>query len=457
MKLYNYLIYILHKMDRAVIWGGMTRIFLFIATPLIILSIASHFTPKLQGYYYTFSSLLALQVFAELGLGQVVLMFTSHEWSKLRFDDSGFVVGDPDALSRLASLGRLVIKWFALAGPIVSTVLVLVGYSFFSQKADSEITWLLPWTVLCILTGLNFLLLPIWSLLNGCHQVAHVSYYKLWDSIFFNVVLLLSIVNGMALWSPVLATTTRLIWGGIFLSTRYSNFLKMFFLPNLISTGSTISWRDEIWPLQWRSAVCWINGYFAVFIFTPVMFHYHGPILAGQTGMTLLLNEAVLSIPAIWVTAKAPRFGSLIALKDYHELDKLFWRITKIIAVVSLASAVTIWVFVYLLNSLDTQFALRFLSPIPTGIFFLGQVLNVLTMPMSLYIRAHKMEPFMALSTLHGGLSVVLVLILGKYFAATGMAVGYLFINIIILPSTVVIWYRFRKIWHTDSEIGGVC
>lgn len=456
MILYNYLRQNLRGVDPAVFWGGMTRISLFVATPLIILSIASYFTPELQGYYYTFSSLLALQVFGELGLGQVVLLFTSHEWSKLRFDDSGFVAGDPDALTRLVSLGRLVLKWFAVAAPLVSIVLGLVGFFFFSEKAGSEIKWLAPWLVLCVLTGINFCLMPVWSLLNGCHQVAQVSYYKLWDSIFFNIVLLLSIVNGMALWSPVLALTTRLIWGGIFLSRRYPNFIKTFFSPLIASEGSSISWGHEIWPLQWRSAVCWISGYFAVFIFTPVMFYFHGPVLAGQTGMTLLLVEVISSISAIWITAKAPRFGSLIAKKDYEELDKLFWRITKIIAVVSAASALTLWVFVYLLYSLNTPFALRFLSPLPAGIFFTAQVLNMLSTPMSLYLRAHKKEPFVALSLLHAALSVALILTLGKYFAAIGIALSSLLVNIIVMPFIAVIWYRYRRIWHADEVVKGL-
>lgn len=453
MILHNYLRQSLRGVDPAVFWGGMTRISLFIATPLIIIAIASYFTPELQGYYYTFSSLLALQIFAELGLGQVVLMFTSHEWSKLRFDDSGFVVGDPNALSRLVSLGRLVLKWFAVAGPIVSIVLGLVGFFFFSQKADSEIAWFAPWIALCVLTGLNFFILPIWSLLNGCHQVAQVSFYRFLDSIFFNIALLLSIISGLGLWVPVIAAAVKIVWSGIFLYQRYYNFIRLFSLP---PTDTHISWLNEIWPIQWRSAVCWINGYFAVFIFTPVMFHFHGPVLAGQTGMTLLLVEAISSISAIWVTAKAPRFGSLIAKKDYEELDKLFWRIIKIIAVVSTASAITFWVFVYLMYSLSMPFALRFLSPLPAGVFFIAQVLNMLSTPMSLYLRAHKREPFVALSFVHGGLSIVLVLILGKYFAAIGIAVSCLLVNIIVIPATAVIWYRYRRIWHADEVVEGL-
>lgn len=449
MLLSNYLKHVFHKVDPAVFWGGLTRISLFIVTPLTMLSIAANFSPELQGYYYTFGSLVALQVFGELGLGQVILMFTSHEWSKLKFDDSGFVVGDPNALSRLVSLGRLAIKWFVVVGPVISIALSLAGFSFFFKNNNSEVVWLAPWLILCILTGLNFILLPIWSLLNGCHQVAQVNFYRFLDSIFFNVALLLAIINGWALWAPVLATAVRIVVGGIFLYRRYFNFIKMFSSP---PSEKNIDWMREIWPLQWRSAICWINGYLAVSIFTPAMFYFHGPILAGQTGMTLMLFEAIASISVIWTTAKSPRFGSLIARKDYKELDLLFWRLTKIVAVASITLAFMCWFFIYLLNFFHIPFALRFLPPLSAGIFFLAQVLNVPLIPMSLYLRAHKREPFLVQALVQGGLSAVLVLILGKYFAAVGIAVSCLLVNLINIPFVVLIWYHSHKGWLSDVD-----
>lgn len=449
MRLYNYLRERLNKVDRAVFWGGMTRMSLFIATPLIMLTMASFFTPKLQGYYYTFGSLLALQVFGELGLGQVLLMFTSHEWSKLRFDEAGFVVGDPNALSRLLGLGRRVFRWFVVVGPVISVVLGFAGFFFFSQKADSEVAWLAPWTVLCILTGLNFITLPIWSLLNGCHQVAKVSFYRFIDSIFFNATLLITIISDLGLWVPVIATTVRLLWSVIFLYQRYFNFIRMFFYPQVDS----VSWVTEIWPIQWRSAVCWISGYFAGFIFIPVIFHYHGAVLAGQTGMTLMLFEAIYSISAIWFSAKAPRLGTFIANRQYTELDQLFIHTTKTVALVSTVSSLLIWLLVYLLYYFEVPLALRFLSPLPTGIFFLGQILNILTGPMSLYLRAHKREPLMVPAIIQGGLSAVLVLVLGKYFSAIGIAVSCLLVNLVNLPSIAIIWYRCRLIWHSEDYV----
>lgn len=435
------------KIDPAVFWGGLARGCLFVATPLSVLFIATYFTPELQGYYYTFSALLALQVFGELGLGQVIVMFASHEWSGLKLDESGSISGNPDNLSRLISLGRIAFKWFGIAGPVFSLGLWLAGFFFFSQKGASGIAWAFPWLMLCVLTVISFFLIPIWSLLNGCHQVIQVSFFRFLDALFFNIALLAGISNGLALWSPVLATGIRIIWSGMFLSYNYPNFLKTFFS---INTDGNMHWKDDIWPMQWRSAVCWVSGYFAVSIYTPVIFHFHGAVLAGQTGMTLLLFEAVSSISTIWLTPKMPRFGTLIANRQYQDLDRLFWRTTKIIAIVSVLSASTIWLVFYPLQQINKPLSIRFLPPLPTGLFLMAQVLNMVTAPMSAYLRAHKREPLVVLSIIQGLLSISLVLLLGKYFAAIGVAMSCLLVNIVGTPSIAVIWHRCRTKWHYE-------
>ena len=54
--------------------------------------ISWYLTAELQGYYYTFTSLIALQVFLELGFSIVVTQFASHEWANLNLDKNGYIV-----------------------------------------------------------------------------------------------------------------------------------------------------------------------------------------------------------------------------------------------------------------------------------------------------------------------------------------------------------------------------
>jgi len=72
--------------DRAVGYAVLGNLTSLILGPVTVLLIAMRFSPEIQGYYYTFGSLVALQVLFEMGLGQAIIPFASHEWSSLSLD-----------------------------------------------------------------------------------------------------------------------------------------------------------------------------------------------------------------------------------------------------------------------------------------------------------------------------------------------------------------------------------
>lgn len=120
--------------DKAIIFVLLARGWQVLAGPTSIVLIATHMTPNAQGFYYTFGSLLALQSFVELGFSLVILNVSSHEWAHLRLDDSGSIRGEPEALSRLISLGRLVFRWYAAASAIFILCVSVSGYVFFYKR-----------------------------------------------------------------------------------------------------------------------------------------------------------------------------------------------------------------------------------------------------------------------------------------------------------------------------------
>jgi len=411
-----------------------------------IILIASCFRPEVQGYYYTFASLLALQVFVELGLSQVIIQFASHEWSRLNLNEKGQIVGSAEALSRLVSLGQVTLRWYTVAGAIVSIGLGLGGYVFFLRSPDTNVSWAGPWILLCALTGIRLFLLPVFSLLEGCNQVAAVYGFRLVEAVLRSVIIWISISIGTNLWAASISGAAGLLCAGVFLQRRYWQFLKTLFL--CYSTGPRINWRTEILPVQWRIALSWLSGYLAFNLFTPILFHYHGAVIAGRMGMTWNLVTVQLSIASIFVLPKAPYFGMLIAQRRYVELDTLFWHLTKIVMVPSCLGAFAIWVFVYILYAHNLPLAGRVLSPLPTGLFLLATVIISLSFPMSTYLRAHKKEPLVFLSVVMGISVALSTFILGRFYSATGMAIGYLSINVLTLPFVMLIWRRCRDAWH---------
>src|SRR5262249_21545985 len=138
-----------------------------------IVIIPRFYTKDLQGYYYTFSSLVALTSLVELGLHAVIVNVASHEWSRLGLAPRDVsrprqgiqIVGDPIALSRLISLGRQVCAWYSGVSIIAWLALSAAGWVFFSRSDSSTVAWRGPWLVLCLITALQLWVLPFMTLL----------------------------------------------------------------------------------------------------------------------------------------------------------------------------------------------------------------------------------------------------------------------------------------------------
>lgn len=437
--------------DRAVLWAILTRSWAVITGPISLLLIAFKFSPQLQGYYYTFYSIISFQFLLDLGLSYIIIQFASHEWSKLSLDNAGGIVGEKEALSRLQSLARIFFRWYCFTSIILTLGLGIGGYFFFSRSEAANINWILPWFALCICNGAIFCLIPFWSLLEGCNQVSKIYAYKFIQGIFLSLALWIAIFLGAQLWAMVISNLIILICAGIFLRYKCGAFLKSLFFSKL--SGYRVKWHQEILPLLWRYAIGVLIGPFAYNLFIPVLFKYHGSVIAGQMGMTWALVSIVVSIASSWLSPKVPQFGMLIANKKYKELDKLFWRTTIIIIAVSMIGAVIAWSIVYILNEIKHPLALRFLPLLPTEIFLLSQVILGISAPFSAYLRAHKKEPLLYV-VVAGGIAIGLsTLILGKRYSAIGMAIGYLAANLILVPIIIIIWYRCRIEWHKDEYV----
>ena len=433
------------QVTHATFYGIMTVGLRFITGPLTAILIMTHFTPELQGYYYTFGSVLALQIFVELGFSNIVTYFAGHEWAKLSLDPQGRIVGDTNALSRLVSLGQATFHWYLMGGTIVIFGIGTAGYVFFSQSPDVRIAWTAPWLALCILSGINLALMPVWNLLEGCNQVAQIYLFRMVGAMLTSLAIWVAIYLGAGLWSGSVSLVVLLCWSAIFLGWRYRHFFKPFFSR---PSGPRVSWWGEIWQVQWRTAVSYLSGYFTSQVFTPVLFHFHGPVVAGKFGMTWSIIMAVAGFAAMWSSPRGPQFAVMIARKEYKALDLLLYRIIAIALGVLFMGGLAVWFVVYGLNILNHPFAARLLPPLPIALLLLGIVVANALSPTSVYLRAHKKEPYALLSISLGVMIGLSSFILGKQFSAIGVAVAYLGSNLILFPWGLAIFYRCRREWH---------
>ena len=82
-----------------------------------------------------------------------------------------------------------------------------------------------------------------------------------------------------------------------------------------ISKRYAYSWKEKFFKLQWRYAISWASGYFIFQMYTPVMFHFYGPVEAGKVGLSITLWMAVFSISNSWIYAIVPRLNIHISQK----------------------------------------------------------------------------------------------------------------------------------------------
>jgi hypothetical protein len=247
--------------DWGVVYGSSARIWSMFTGAITVILIATYFSPSVQGFYYTFLSLTAVQVFFELGLTQVVIQFAAHEWANLNFTATGHIEGNPAALSRLASLARFVNKWFAVASVLFFAGIVGAGwFAFYDTKV--QIAWQWPWISLCVVVAIDLSTLPLWSLLEGCNQIKSIYGLRFLRAVLNSIVAWAAISQGAGLWAlPIsMGISLSIVTGVLFY--RHGRFFESLLLLKL-SGDNVIGWRHELWPMQWRIAVTWLSGYMA--------------------------------------------------------------------------------------------------------------------------------------------------------------------------------------------------
>jgi O-antigen/teichoic acid export membrane protein len=434
------------SIDQAVRYSIAGKIWLLASGLLTTLLIALHFTSELQGYYYTFNAVLVVQVFAELGLSSVLVSFASHEWFKLHIDVQGRVAGDGPAQSRLISLARFSLRWYWIAGLAITLGLAVFGLLFFGGSAAPAANWVGPWLLLCLSAGLTLCFMPIAALLEGCNQVANVYKFRFAQYVVTGVVAWSVIGLGGGLWAAPLSGLAGLSLMAVLSWLRYRRFIRSVF--GAVPQGEHLRWKSDILPMQWRIALSWIGGYFTFALFTPVIFHYHGAVVAGQMGMTWALVSALSTLAASWVAPKAPMFGMLIAQGRYVELDRSFWRLEAAVVAVVVAGAIALLGALGLLHLVDHPYAGRLLPPLVTAALLLGVIVQAISLPMATYLRAHKKEPLLLISVLSGLATGVLTLVLGRLYSAQGVAAAFLVVSCIVTPFVALIWQRCRVEWH---------
>lgn len=431
-------------LDRAIVFNLTGRVWSLLSGAVTMFLIGTRLTESELGLYWNFFSILGLQVFLELGLGQCLVQFASHEFARLRFRADGVLEGERAARDRLLTMARLAVNWYvALAGLLVVLVGGL-GQWFLARHATGSEVWVGPWWALIVVAACNLAVQPVWFMLEGCNQVVFVNGYRT----------LAQMATGLAMWTTILlggklaanaaGVVAALLAGGGLLV-----FYRRPFLRQVLghSARGGLGLLREIWPFQWRMALSFASGYLVFSLFTPAVTAASGLDVAGQMGMTWQLASALGMAASAWVSTKAPRYGILVSQRRFAELDALARRVLVQVVSLGLVGGLVLVAGVAWLKA-HFAFGRHFLDPLSVALLATGTVSNLVIVCQAFYLRAHKQEPFVWLAVANGVLVAVGVLVLSSAYGPRGACLAYAVVQTGLLPFSTIIFRSCRDRWH---------
>ncbi len=439
--------------DKAIFYTLLGR-GLQISTALFtVLFIAKYLSPDEQGYYYTFGSIVAIQVFFELGLTGIITQFVAHEASHLKIDDNYELVGEDKYKSRLSSLLRFCVKWYLIFAAILLVVLTIVGIAFFVkyEASHQSVEWQLPWILLAIGTAFNLLLSPILAFIEGLGKVKETAKIRLVQQFIHPIVVWGGLAIGSKLFvSGADAVLRVLVVGVILLKSPFFRLLKNIWW---YQQEERVSYMEEIFPYQWRIALSWISGYFIFQLFNPVLFATEGAKVAGQMGMTMAALNGLQALTQSWINTKVPMLSGLIAQKKYTELDSIFYKTMRQMMLIGTVSLLAFIAVIWVIQHYEIMnIGERFLPIVPL-IFMSWATFTMFPINCwATYLRCHKQEPLLVNSVTMGILCCFSTLVLGNLYGLYGMVIGFALLRFVSLTWIYVVFKKKKDEWHSGFK-----
>jgi len=411
---------------------------------LVTLACIAHFlTPVEQGFYYTFASLTAVHVLLDMGLSVVLIQVAAHEFCGLAWGARGEVVGE--GAERFLCLMRKAFFWYAMAALVF--LLAYPGGLLFLNVPNLNLgyDWRLPWLALVLAAAASLLFLPFLAVIEGTGAITEVYTVRLFQAVASSCAIWLTLSGGGGLYAVVMMPAASALVAGGWLFSRHRGFLRQIF----ILVCRDFRWQREVWPMQWRIGVSWISGYLLMQIHTPLLFRVKGAVVAGQMGLTLTVANMLGLLAMAGVTSVTPDLAKAAAARNWAEMDTCF---RKVFIVSSLAYLLGAIAFLAIRAALSwTAYGERFLS-IPLCVALLSAIFAAHLMGLlSVYLRAHRREPFMLVSIISAVITVSGALLTVSRWGAAGIVSVMLAVNFLFgVPVTYWLWIRLRRQWHYE-------
>lgn len=419
---------------------AFNQLWRLVSGPVLLLFIPFYLSAEAQGYWYTFVSLAALAVFADMGFSAILMLFSSHEFAHLRFSAENTLVGEKRHIERLATLWAFALKWSGLMAFLVFPLVLVIGFYLLSGK-DLVVDWVWPWIIYGVASVLVFINSMVLSFVEGCDSVGNIQKIRLKIGVVNVGSTLLLLMAGTSLYALAFSLLLAAITGSALVLKNYRH---LFVQLSYVVDDAAYNWFREIMPLMWRYSISWISGYFILSMFAPVAFHYYSPIDAGKVGLSVAVCVAIFGVANVWIVMITPKINMLAARKDYLSLNRMFFNYLSLAALTYLVGMLALYVVVVFLRD-HIPIAGRLVSSDALVTLALGWFFQLLINALAIYMRAHKEEPLVLVSFLSGIYVAGTTLLIATYLPVKYFFSGFLSAYFWIIPWVVLMFMKYKR------------
>ena len=401
-----------------------------------------------KGYWYTFGSIAALSMIADMGFTTIITQFSAHEFTHVVFDNrQRTLISEENINKKLSSLFKFSNKWAIIATLGASTVIFVVGFVMFLPEKDG-VDWFFPWLIYVLATGGNFFATVLMSFFEGCGCIAVCQKIKLISSICDSAMSVLLLFLGFGLYALALP----LLLGSLLsLFLVFVVFRKFIIQLLKIKNSQEKEWAKPILKLLWKYALSWCSGYIIYQIYTPLTFKIYGAEISGKVGYTLTIVSAIVSIAGIWNYISVPKINTHVEKKEWNLLDKEFKKNMILIeaSFVFLSLILVCLSFVPFTSSFVNKYVLLGL---PLLCLLTGYSIQVATAYIAVYLRAHKEEPLMITSIVTAVLSISITFLSVMFLNYEYVFLGFCIATALVFPVVCFIFVKRKRARHADDS-----
>ncbi len=444
---------LLQHLDEDVLHSGLNLMWRIVSGPITLVLLPLFTTPSIQGFWYTFISLAALTLLADLGFTTIATQFVAHEFAFLSLGEDGLIRGEPEHLAATGSFLRFVMKWGIISGMVVVPVIFGIGFLLFAQKAALRV-WFLPWGLFSVGTLINYWGMILLSFLQGASQVARVQRISLYSRMAQSLLTFGLLIVHSGLYALAISTLAGGVILAFLLVAAYPRSLRQ-----LLANRTGRRWGREVLSLLWRYAMSWTGGYLNMQVFTPIAFQFRGPVLAGKVGITMTIWSAATNLSIVWLTANVPKINVLVERSQEGQVSRFIRELLRLALLTFIACVAAVALLLFMGSLLDAPLLDRIVGRfmgLRSALFLVGiGVVNVILSAMAIYVRAHKEEPFLLPFVISGAATALLSFFVIRFLDVESVFLGFLISTLVSFPWFYGIYRKKKALWGSAAVGAG--